>query len=212
MKEVLFPHSRARLPGFVREHARRPDVAVLLEQARALAGDATLDVDAVVTRLLGWLDEDRKAPPLKALQGLIWEEGYRAGDYLGHLYPDVPPALRRWHAAGVGLYVYSSGSVAAQQLLFRHSIAGDLTPLLAGYFDTGVGPKTAVASYRAIAAALGRESGAGIVFLSDVPAELDAARAAGMTTTQRCREGLVAAGTHPAAVSFDALDDAILGP
>ena len=208
VKDVLFPHARARLPGFVREHATRPDVAAMLDDARALAGDPSLDVDGVVARLVGWIDEDRKAPPLKALQGLIWQEGYAAGDYRGHVYVDVAPALRRWHAAGVRLYVYSSGSVAAQRLLFGHSTAGDLTPLLSGYFDTGVGAKTSPDSYRAITASIGLAAPA-ILFLSDVPAELDAARAAGMATTQLCREGLAPAGAHPAVDSFERLDGVV---
>lgn len=208
VKDVLFPHSRRRLPDFVREHRERPEVAAILDEARALAGAPALDGEGVVALLLAWLDEDRKAPPLKALQGILWEEGYASGEYEGHVYPDVAPALRRWHAAGVRLYIYSSGSVAAQRLLFRHSVAGDLTPLLSGYFDTRVGPKTSVDSYRAIADSIDRGSGIGapeILFLSDVPAELDAARAAGMATTQLCREGLVPAGTHDAVESFDAL-------
>lgn len=209
VKEVLFPHSRARLPGFVREHAGRPEVAQILDDARALAGDPSLELEAVVKCLVGWIDEDRKAPPLKALQGLIWQEGYAAGDYRGHVYADVAPALRRWHAAGVRLFVYSSGSVAAQRLLFGHSTAGDLTPMLSGYFDTGVGGKTSPDSYRAITATLS-VAAAEILFLSDVPAELDAARAAGMATTQLCREGLAPVGTHPAVDSFERLDEVLL--
>jgi enolase-phosphatase E1 len=204
VKDVLFPYSRRHLPDFLRRHAHRPDVAAALDEARALAKEPSLDVDGLTARLLAWLDEDRKAPPLKLLQGLIWEAGYANGDYRGHVYPDVPPALARWHAAGSRLYVYSSGSVAAQQLLFRHSVAGDLTPLLSGYFDTGVGAKTSVDSYRTLAAAIGSSASA-ILFLSDSRAELDAARGAGMQTVQLCREGLVPAGTHLTAESFDRL-------
>ncbi len=211
VKDVLFPYARRRLPTFVHEHAGRADVTAHLDGVRALAGDLSLDVPGVVARLLSWMDEDRKAPPLKALQGLIWQEGYASGAFRGHVYPDVPPALRRWHDAGAAVHVYSSGSVAAQRLLFRHSVAGDLTPLLSGYFDTAVGAKTTSDAYRTIAERLGGPASPGIVFLSDAPAELDAARRAGMTTVQLCREGLPPCRDHRVAASFDDLDDVILG-
>src|SRR5207248_3024020 len=140
-------YARRRLPSFVREHERRADVAVLLAETRALAAAPQLDTDALVAILVGWIDEDRKAAPLKELQGIVWAEGYAGGEYRGHVYPDAAGALARWHARGLALYVFSSGSVAAQKLLFAHSEAGDLTTLFAGYFDTRVGPKSDVASY-----------------------------------------------------------------
>jgi enolase-phosphatase E1 len=140
--EVLFPYARARLEGFLRAHADRPDVAAALaDTARLAPGIAPL------AALLGWMDQDAKIGPLKAIQGMIWNDGYAAGALTGELYPDVAPCLRRWRSAGVRLFVYSSGSVAAQKLLFRHSSAGDLEGLFSGFFDTGVGPKREAASY-----------------------------------------------------------------
>jgi enolase-phosphatase E1 len=138
--------------------------------------------DAMIAETLqGWIDQDRKHTALKALQGLIWEAGYREGDFTAPLYPDVAPALRAWHAAGHGLAVYSSGSVPAQKLLFSHTDAGDLVPLFRDFFDTEIGHKRDADSYRLIADRLDRSPG-DILFLSDVVAELDAAREAGMRT------------------------------
>jgi enolase-phosphatase E1 len=174
VKEVLFPYARRSLPGFVAAHAGEPEVQRWL---RAVAPD---DATAVTT-LLRWIDEDRKETALKALQGLIWRAGYEQGAYRAHFYPDAVAALRAWHAAGHPVYVYSSGSVGAQQLFFRYSDAGDLTGLVSGWFDTETGPKREAASYTRIAAAVGHAP-ADIRFLSDVVAELDAARVAGMAT------------------------------
>jgi enolase-phosphatase E1 len=188
VKDVLFPYSRRHLPSFVAAHAARPDVAGLLDETRALADTPGAGIDALIATLIAWIDADRKAPPLKALQGMIWEEGYRRGEYRGHVYPDAVAALRRWQGAQVPVFVYSSGSVAAQKLLFGHTHDGDLTPLFAGYFDTRVGAKAEVSSYRAIAGAIAVVP-ADMVFLSDSLAELDAAAAAGMAPIQLCREG-----------------------
>jgi enolase-phosphatase E1 len=131
--------------------------------------------------LQGWIDEDRKHPALKALQGMIWEAGYAEGEYRAHVYDDAVDGLRRWHGHGHPLYVYSSGSVPAQKLLFGHSTAGDLSPLFSGWFDTAIGGKREVSSYRNLVSQLGRPAGE-LVFLSDVVEELDAAREAGLDT------------------------------
>ena len=169
--ETLFPYARARLPAFVAAH---PEAAapILAEVAATEPGDP-------VATLIRWIDEDRKATPLKTLQGMIWTDGYREGAFTGHIYADAAAALRRWHAAGIALYVFSSGSVAAQKLLFGHSDAGDLTPLFSGYFDTTTGPKREAASYTAIARAIGFDP-QDVLFLSDTPEEIAAARAAGL--------------------------------
>jgi len=135
----------------------------------------------VVEVLQGWIDEDRKHTALKALQGMIWTDGYRRADFTAHVYPDAVDALRRWHADGHRLAVYSSGSVPAQKMFFGHSDAGDMLPLFDAFFDTGVGGKREAGSYARIVGALGVEP-ACIVFLSDVVAELDAAREAGLRT------------------------------
>jgi enolase-phosphatase E1 len=187
VKDVLFPYARAHLATFVREQAQNPGVMLQLAAVRREAGDPGLSQDAVIHRLLTWIDEDRKITPLKALQGMIWENGYRRGDFQGHIYADAEQALRAWQARGLALYVYSSGSVQAQKLLFAHTGFGDLTPLFDGYFDTTVGGKLDTASYRAIAAAIG-VAPAQILFLSDVRGELDAAAAAGCRTLWLVRD------------------------
>ncbi len=207
VKDVLFPFARARLAGFVAEHADEPAVAEALDAARALAGDTTLDRDATVALLIAWIDEDRKATPLKALQGMIWEDGYRSGQLVGDIYPDAAEQLVRWRNEGLALYVYSSGSVLAQKLIFGHTAAGDLTPLFSGYFDTTVGLKTDHASYAAIAEVIGLPP-QGILFLSDNIRELDAAAEIGMATIALDRgEVVIPPGQpHPVAKTFDAID------
>ncbi|HEX9810942.1 MAG TPA: acireductone synthase [Burkholderiales bacterium] len=180
VKDVLFPYARARLPEFVRAHADDPEVRRILADVRREAG-AALDDNVLIERMLRWIDEDRKLTPLKALQGLIWEAGYRNGELIGHIYDDANDALHRWHDRGLRLYVFSSGSVKAQKLLFGHTEKGDLQPLFEGYFDTTVGAKRDSAAYRRIADTIGIEP-VEILFLSDVTEELDAARAAGMKT------------------------------
>ena len=187
VKDVLFPYARARMAAFVRDHARDPRVAAQLDAVRREAGEPALTQEAVIGQLVAWIDQDRKITPLKTLQGMIWENGYRSGDYQGHVYADAEQALRDWHARGLSLYVYSSGSVQAQKLLFAHTGFGDLTPLFEGYFDTTVGGKLDAGSYRAIAASIGLEP-ADILFLSDARAELDAAAAAGLQTVWLVRE------------------------
>lgn len=180
IKDVLFPYARRELPRFVRERGDDPQVRRWLEAVAAESGGICSD-DVVVETLQGWIDADRKHTALKALQGLLWADGYRGADFTAPIYPDAAEALRTWHDHGHVLAVYSSGSVPAQQLFFRHSDAGDLSGLFEAWFDTEVGGKREAASYRAIAARLQREP-SDIVFLSDVVAELDAAREAGLRT------------------------------
>jgi enolase-phosphatase E1 len=187
VKDVLFPYARTHLAGFVATHAHEPAVRALLDDANREAGGG-LDDAGIVMLLERWIDQDRKLTPLKSLQGLIWEAGYRTGDFQGHIYPDAAAQLRAWHARGIRLYVYSSGSVFAQKLLFGYSEAGDLTPLFSGYYDTHVGGKRETDAYRAIVADIGLPAGE-ILFLSDIVEELDAARAAGMQCIQLVRDG-----------------------
>jgi len=180
VKDVLFPYARRELPRFVRERGDHPDVRRWLDQV-ATENGGMCDDAMIVETLQGMIDEDRKHTALKALQGLIWQEGYRSRDFTAHMYPDVAPRLRQWRDAGHGLAVYSSGSVPAQRLLFGNSDAGDLLPLFDAFFDTEVGHKRDADSYRLIADRLNR-SAERILFLSDVVEELDAARDAGMRT------------------------------
>jgi enolase-phosphatase E1 len=200
--DVLFPYARARLPDFLAAHGGEPEVRQILAEVEQLApGKAPLDA------LLGWMNDDAKITPLKTLQGLIWGEGYASGALRGELYSDVEPALRRWHASGVRLYVYSSGSEAAQRLLFGHTPHGDLTGLFSGFFDTRVGAKREPASYTAISAHIG-EPPENILFLSDVAAELDAAAAAKWEVCQliRPQDGTLPGG-HETAEDFDQVSE-----
>ena len=199
--QTLFPYAKKHLREFLRARADQPEVLAQLREVAVAEGRA-LSADEAAAVLDRWMAEDRKATPLKALQGLIWAQGYAAGELRGHVYPDTPVHLRRWHAAGIRLYVYSSGSVEAQKLIFGHSDAGDLTPLFSGYFDTRIGGKRDAASYRAILEAIGLR-GDEVLFLSDIGEELDAARAAGLKTCQLLRdEQARAAPAHPSARDF----------
>ena len=180
VKNVLFPYARQALPGFIAAHGNEPQVRRWLDAVATEIGGACQD-SVVAETLQGWIDQDRKHTALKALQGMIWESGYRNGDYKAHFYPEVAAVLKGWHAAGLPLYVYSSGSVPAQKQFFGFSEAGDLTALVSGWFDTEIGGKREADSYRRIVAAIGVPA-AGIVFLSDVVEELDAAREAGLQT------------------------------
>ena len=211
VKDVLFPYARRALPGFVREHGGEPEVRRWLDMV-ATGHGAMCDDAMIVETLQGWIDEDRKHTALKALQGMLWREGYLSGELEADMYPDAAAGLRRWHGAGHRLAVYSSGSVAAQKLLFAHTDAGDLTPLFDAFFDTEAGPKREASSYARIAGDLGAAPG-DIVFLSDVVAELDAARDAGLRTVLLDRRedypqprDAAAANGHPRVESFDAVD------
>ena len=201
--EVLFPYARRHLRRYVEQQAASADHAALYDRLRdehaadRAGGESVppwVDEPPVartgsILSYLNWLmDRDRKSTALKSLQGLIWEEGYRAGDLVGEVFADVPPALARWSAQRIDAGIFSSGSVLAQQLLFRHSSAGDLTSLLRWYFDTTTGPKTDPGSYRRIAAAMDIPT-ASVLFVSDIAAELDAARTAGMQTRLCIRPG-----------------------
>ena len=202
VKDRLFPFAEAALDGFLDAHAGDPEVAALLEEVREAAPPGQDPRQA----LRAWMAADEKIAPLKALQGLIWRQGYADGRLKGHLWPDVPPCLRAWAAAGVRLAAFSSGSVEAQRLLFGHSEAGDLTPLFTAFFDTRLGAKRESPSYAAIAARLGLAPG-GILFLSDTAEELDAAAAAGLMTCQvvRAADGTRPSGRHLEAPDFPAV-------
>lgn len=205
--DVLFPYARARMGEYVRAHAREPKVAGCLDDVRAEAGEP-LDLEGVIAQLCRWIDEDRKITPLKTLQGMIWEGGYLNGDFTGHIYHDAARKLREWQRQGLRLYVFSSGSVKAQKLLFGHSDAGDLTPLFSGYYDTTIGNKRESAAYHAIARDIGLPPHE-ILFLSDIREELDAAHEEGMQTLQLVREGALDPGAaHRQVRDFAAIDPA----
>ena len=204
VKDVLFPYARENLPEFVRRNQAEAEVKSLLEDARALMGGEP-DDEQVIAQFLDWIDRDQKITPLKSLQGLIWEAGYRQGDFNGHVYEDAVRQLQAWKRAGYDLYVYSSGSVYAQKLLFGHTAYGDLTPLFSGYFDTHIGGKREAASYRTIASQIHLPAEQ-ILFLSDIVEELDAAREAGFNTCWLVRDQAVdAEARHHQASDFDAI-------
>jgi enolase-phosphatase E1 len=201
--QVLFPYARAHLRRHLDEHADGEAHASLLSglrqeqhvsQQQGEAPPQWADHPrhariASAAAFVEWLmDRDRKSTPLKELQGLIWEEGYRRGALVGQVFPDVPPAFRRWHDQHLAVCIYSSGSVLAQRLLFRHSSAGDLTRLLHSFFDTNVGAKIDPESYRRIGDSLLLPVD-DIMFLSDTARELDAARSAGMHARLVIRPG-----------------------
>jgi enolase-phosphatase E1 len=200
---VLFSYVRTHLAQFLRTPANAALVSSVAAQlAREHDDDRNTgenpppwsqDSDAETRRsveaYVGWLmDRDRKSPGLKELQGHIWQQGYDAGTLRGTVYDDVPMAMRRWHAAGLAIAIYSSGSAQAQRQLFQSIPAGDLTPLISQFFDTGVGPKRSPDSYGRIAEVLSVDPGA-IMFVSDVIDELAAARAAGFVVVLALRPG-----------------------
>lgn len=187
--DVLYPYSRSRFGALLSQRSGDPDVARAVAQVRELTGDPDADAASIEKTLNSWLDEDRKATPLKTLQGIIWSEGFARGDLVSHFYDDVVPVLRAWHAADARLYVYSSGSVAAQRAWFTNTPEGDLVPLVSGLYDTeNAGPKQEPESYRRIAGSTGIEPSR-LLFLSDRPGELDAAREAGWHTVGIRRPG-----------------------
>lgn len=206
VKDVLFPYARKRLPAFIETHGDQPEIRHWLHEAAREAGLVEALRQELIELLLHWIDIDRKSTALKALQGMIWKDGYLAGDYRAHVYPEVAARLRQWRADGQKLYVYSSGSVQAQQLFFRYSAAGDLSGLFSGYFDTQTGPKREKTSYVRIAAAIGQQP-AHILFLSDTGEELDAAANAGWNTAWLIRDPapLPPEPRHPAYRDFDAI-------
>lgn len=218
--DVLFPYARERVPSFLIDHWRsveiRQDVANLIEEnredrRRGLSppplSDRAEEADPNgVTAYIHWLmDADRKTTSLKSLQGRIWEAGYHSGHLQAQIFTDVPPALMRWRDQGKRIAIFSSGSVLAQKLLFSHTEAGDLTGLIDGYFDTNVGAKNQKESYEQIANQLGLTTPE-ILFISDVTAELDAARAAGCDVLLCIRPGnrpQPNAAAHTTVTSFD---------
>lgn len=205
VKDILFPYARAHLVEYLHRHSEDPLVREQLDAVSAAAG-STLTLDEAGAQLLAWIDADRKITPLKILQGMVWEAGYKNGAYQGHVYADARDMLVAWQARGIRLYVYSSGSVKAQQLLFAWTIYGDLNPLFSGYFDTRTGAKTESASYTDIAGKIGLHA-SDILFLSDINRELDAARCAGMQTCWLVRTGAIdSAAAHRQVRDFGAVD------
>jgi enolase-phosphatase E1 len=198
--QTLFPYARQRGREFILNHIADQEIHEALRQlqidnradrsdgAPPIKANSEQAIDSTIDYYLWLIDKDRKSTALKTIQGRIWHEGYERGDLRSTIFPDVVPALERWHRAGRITAIYSSGSVLAQQELFRHTIHGDLTPFITSYFDMRVGTKKQVSSYSKIAESLGTPAN-GILFVSDVVAELDAALLAGMMTALAVRPG-----------------------
>ncbi len=207
VREVLFPYAKQRLAAFLRE---QQDVPALRQWAEACQDTVMQELgrrpsyEELPGILCQWIEEDRKHPGLKAIQGMIWHEGYRAGAFTPGLYEDVVPALNRWRRNGLRLALYSSGSEQAQRLLVEHTTDGNLTALFSNFFDTSIGTKTESASYRRIGQILTLSS-KDILFLSDIEAELDAAAEAGFNTTKIVRAGTNAGTAHPVCSNFGAM-------
>ena len=208
--DVLFEHAKRHVADFLA--ARRDDPAGRSAAAgiAAAAGLPAADLDGpegltrVALAAIDLMNRDVKETSLKTIQGMIWRGGYESGEIVAHVFDDVPPALAQWADGGLDVRIYSSGSIEAQRLFFRHTARGDLTPHLRGHYDTTTGPKRAAASYTAIAADMGLEPRQ-ILFVSDVGPELDAARQAGMATALAVRPGNREPGgvfEHEAVASF----------
>ena len=214
VQNTLFPFAKARIAGFVQEHFDS-----LKFELGQLAVEHASDPDysngfrpespnSVADYLKYMIDQDRKSTPLKSIQGMIWEKGYESGGLTSDVFPDVPLALKRWKDSSKSIAVYSSGSVLAQRLIFKHSNQGDLTQSIDKYFDTNMGQKEDADSYRKIAADLALEANE-ILFLSDTPDELNAAQTAGMQTILSSRPGNAAiteSHSHKVTHSFDEID------
>ncbi|WP_303673451.1 acireductone synthase [Vampirovibrio chlorellavorus] len=212
--QVLFPYSAQRLPEFVKQHAHDPLVREAFQSVRETISQEegrTLDEAGCLQTLLDWIATDRKHTALKQLQGMIWKTGFEQGDYRGHVYDDVLRALQNWTLKGIELGIYSSGSVQAQKLLFSYSEAGDLTRYFSRYFDTRVGAKRDVESYRRIVTELNLPP-MEVLFLSDVETELDAARLAGLLAKQIVREGTTPSDRHAHFKDLLAVEQLTTGP
>ena len=216
--EVLFSYARAHVRSFLTAHFDSDEVHADLSRLAhenaidvseslypaLLVGDSSPSQIESIGTYIDWLIAvDRKSTGLKSLQGKIWRQGYLDGSLKSQVFDDVPRALKRWHEAGLKVSIFSSGSVLAQQLLFAHTEAGDLTKFIVDYFDTNIGKKGESESYSKIASAMGLQASE-IVFISDVVSELEAAEEAGMKTLLSIRPGNP---PQPAAERFQSIHD-----
>ncbi|MBI1300813.1 MAG: acireductone synthase [Alphaproteobacteria bacterium] len=201
VKDALFPYAYKKLPDYIWNNQEA--LTDLINDVREEEKNHDLSLEEVIEVLLRYIEEDQKVTALKALQGMIWKEGYEAGELYGHIYDDAVRGLKRWKDQGIELYIYSSGSIEAQKLLFGNTPAGDLTPLFSGYFDTTTGSKKAAESYQKIAEEIG-VSALDILFLSDSIDEINAASEIGMNVIILDRDGLIHdAMGHTAVQDFD---------
>ena len=195
VKDILFPYAAKKLAAFVNAHQQDPIVAQQIAAVKTLIDKPNASTDEVISTLLEWIDADKKITPLKQLQGLIWQTGYENGDFTGHIYPDAYDFLVAQQHAGQQLYVYSSGSVKAQHLIFHYSDFGDIRPLFTDYFDTKVGAKQEPSAYENIIEQLPFAANE-VLFLSDIVTELDAAKSVGIKTLHLIRDGQPSSPAH----------------
>lgn len=212
--ETMFPFVRQQIDDFI--DAKRNDASALLvfdqvrEEARRLGFTSDPQAEPAVelrSSVLYLMDRDAKVTGLKKLQGMIWEAGFLSGTLVAHVYPEVPDMLRRWKASGKDLRIYSSGSIAAQQLFFGHTIAGNLLPLFSAHYDTTIGGKKEVESYRRIIDDI-QQPPHNVLFISDSVEELDAAAAAGLQVLLSRRDENPTPPPHrfPEIRSFEEID------
>jgi len=215
--DVMFPYVLRELDAYLESAWNEPELAPVLDQIAqdagsedfatwtAECGDEAERRSKVAAEVRRLMDADVKATGLKSLQGKIWKDGFERGEMVAQVYDDVPEALQAWTSAGLRIYIYSSGSIGAQKLFFGHSEAGNLLKYFSGHFDTTTGPKKEAKSYDTIAAEVG-EAAEKVLFISDVVAELDAAKAIGMDTRLSIRPGnkpVEPGHTHEAITSFN---------
>ena len=190
--EELFPYFRENISDLLALKDRlvvKEAFEETVELAKSEDGEILTTDEQIIDKLYQWSVEDRKITPLKTLQGVLWDAGYRDGELKGHVYPEVAANLKNWKEQGINLGVFSSGSVPAQKLIFGYSIAGDLTPYFSYYFDTNTGGKREAATYAKIAKELNLDPSE-ILFLSDIEEELLAAESTEYQTVQLARDGM----------------------
>ncbi|WP_457640549.1 acireductone synthase [Persephonella sp.] len=185
VKDVLFPYSKDMMEKFIEKNRENSEIRKIIEEVKNIEGKDLSDKE-VAQILIRWIEEDKKITPLKEIQGYIWEEGFKNGEIKAPVYEDAYRKLKKWKEKGLPIYIYSSGSVKAQKLFFSHTEYGNILDLFSGHFDTKIGNKKEVSSYRKIAEKIGLKPEE-ILFLSDNPDEIKAAADAGMRVVRLSR-------------------------
>lgn len=203
VRKVMFPYSKENLRSFMMKHKDEEIVKKTLEDISTKFGKS-VDIEESIKILESWIDNDLKEPILKEIQGYIWEEGFRNGKLKGHIYQDAYRKLIEWKEIGIKIYVFSSGSVKAQKLFFKHTDYGDITNIFSGLFDTKIGSKKDKNSYLRISNEI-KLKPPEILFLSDVEDELDASSEAGMKTIKVLREGIETPSKHKVVRDFSSI-------
>jgi len=204
VSEVLFPFAKQELSHYIKQHWDNNTHNKPIQEAKKewlddqssesmrikkqLSQGEIQEIDGLTQYLKHLISIDKKSTALKDLQGKIWEYGYINGELKSTLFLETAECLNQWHEQGLTLSVYSSGSIHAQKLLYRHSSSGNLEVLFSHWHDTHTGSKKSPESYRIIAKGL-KSSPKNIWFVSDNGEECDAAREAGMNTLFSLRDG-----------------------